>query len=376
MKKLHMFFHINLENNSAGGILNFLRGLILELDKKIDITYYTMRYPEFGDERYSINQVVLKHMNKNPNEKGLIAHNLVYLLCLSKYLLLHRFGHEDILFFNRIDNVLPAVFFQRKPRKILIIHGSSQFVKNEFEQSSLKRHFNKISEKLAFKFFDDIILVSQDGPGYYAELYPKYKDKIKFIPTYVDQRLFQKKSVVDVEEDNQLSYIYFGRFVKQKGCEYFREYFEMLNRKGVNYQATMIGEGELAYLFEDLDNVNVVGTVTQEKLLDYLNQKVILLMFSRWEGMPLTLLEALSTGTPAITSDAGEMKFIMCNGQNGYHFADIPSNYENILRMSKKINRDYWGYSERSVLSVKEYSIENVTHKYFDLLLKEKPYER
>ncbi len=375
MRKLHMFYHINLENNSAGGIISFIRGLVLELDKRMPLTYYTMRYPDCEDRHYRVEEVFLKRMHKNPNIKGRIPNNLVYLICVFWFMLRHRFGVNDILFFNRMDHTLPVVLFQRRARKVMIIHGSSRFDKEHFGKARLRRWFNKVSESMALRDFDDIILVSQDGYEFYVDQYPQYKKKIRFIPTYFNQSLFKQKESIEELEENVLRYLYFGRFVKQKGCVFFKEYFEKLNAEGVAFQATMIGEGELGELFEGIDNVTVIETVTQEALLAFLKEKVILLMFSRWEGMPLSLLEALSTGTPAITSDAGEMKYIIENGVNGYHFKDIPSSYDDILRVSRDINAAYWSYSQQSAVSVQRYSLENVAASYTDLLLKGDAYE-
>ncbi len=373
MKKLSVFYHININNNSAGGIINFLRGLIIELDKKMDLTYYTMNYQSDSYENsHGVKEVFLKTMKKNPNIKGRIPNNLIYLLNVTKFLLLKRFTSEDILLFNRIDHTLPAILFQRRPRKILIIHGSSKFDKAHFGKSYIRIWFNKLSEKLAIKYFDEIILVSQDGYEYYVKEYPSHKDKFQFIPTYVNREVFKKEvlTVSPTDEDEKLTYIYFGRFVRQKGCVFMKEYFDFLDSKEVDYRALMIGEGELGYMFENSQRVKVIKTLTQKDLVKYLNKKNILIMFSRWEGMPLTLLEALSTGTPAITSNAGEMKYIMKNAYNGFHFEDIENSYEEILKSSLEIYSNYDFYSNNSQESIKNYSIENVVDRYYELLSK------
>ena len=322
MKKIHVFYHINLGNNSAGGIISFLRGLLKEISETTELHYYCMDY---GQESLldlsSINEIYLKKMNNHPNQKKRIPNNLYYLFYLSLFMLKKRFNKEDYLIFNRIDHVLPAVYLQKAAKKILIVHGSSQFDKAYFGKSIIKRWFMQFSEKKAFSAFSRIVLVSKDAYTYYIQKYPQYKDKIVFIPTFVDTDIF-KVNLNQIKEykDSQLNYIYIGRFVKEKGMNELKEYFDFLDRKNISYRATLIGEGELENLFSSNPKIEIIHTVPQTKLVEYLQSSAILLMFSHFEGMPLTLIEALASGTPAICSKAGEMKYIVTNNYNGYTF--------------------------------------------------------
>jgi len=182
---------------------------------------------------------------------------------------------------------------------------------------------------MAIKKFDKIIFVAHDDLYYYQEKYFKYKEKFIWIPTFVDPFIFNN----DIEkkdykkEDTEIHYIYFGRFVKQKGMERLAEY------------------------------------------LNYLRSKVILIMLSRWEGMPLTLIEALTTGTPAICSMVGEMKYIIKNGYNGYSFDLIDDSYNEIYKSSIKIWNNYYEFSLNSIDSTSDFLINTVVEKYNKLFL-------
>lgn len=372
MKKLNVFFHINLDDNSAGGIINFLRDLLKSIEEEWEINYYTLKYSEvFTMKGSNINQIFLKDMKLNPNKKMIIPHNLIYLWKLFLLMIKKKFTEKEILLFNRTDNTLPAILFQKKAKKVLIIHGSTNIGEAYNRTSLLKRNYNNFAEKMAIKKFDKIIFVAHDDLYYYQEKYFKYKEKFIWIPTFVDPFIFNN----DIEkkdykkEDTEIHYIYFGRFVKQKGMERLAEYLKYLDKNLVKYKMTLIGEGELRYLFEEMDNVEIIDTISQKEIVNYLRSKVILIMLSRWEGMPLTLIEALTTGTPAICSMVGEMKYIIKNGYNGYSFDLIDDSYNEIYKSSIKIWNNYYEFSLNSIDSTSDFLINTVVEKYNKLFL-------
>ena len=372
MKKLNVFFHINLNNNSAGGIINFLRDMLKLIDKEWKIDYYTLKYSEiFSMKKSNVNQIFLKEMKLNPNKKKIIPHNLIYLWELFVLMIKKRFTEEDILLFNRADNTLPAMIFQKKAKKVLIIHGSTNIGEAYDRTSTVKRSYNKFAEKMAIEKFDKIIFVAHDDLFYYQKKYSIYKEKFIWIPTFLDGSVFnndiEKKDCIN--EDKTIHYIFFGRFVEQKGMKRLAKYLKYLDKNLVDYKMTLIGEGELRYLFEDMDKVEIVNTISQKEIVGYLRSKVILIMLSRWEGMPLTLIEALATGTPAICSIVGEMKYIIKNGYNGYSFDLTDDSYEEMFKSSMEIWNNYSEFSINSTHSISDFLIDIVVEKYNKLFL-------
>lgn len=363
MKKIYVFYHINLDNNSAGGIINFLRGLLESLNNFFDFSYYTMNYSRDIDF-ININQIFLKKMDNNPNEKIKIPNNLIFIWELIKLFIRKKFNEDDILFFQRSEHILPALLLRKQGKKVLIIHGSSQYNKFYYEKSLIKRKITEFSERTAIKKFDKVILVSKEAYDYYYKLNPNYKNNLMYIPTFVNTELFKAKNLLNLNENEPLTFIYYGRLVKEKGIEYFREFFKYLEIKNIDYKAYIIGEGELDYYFDKLNNVEVIKTLPQSKIIYFLHKKAILLMFSKGEGTPLTLLESLATGTPAICTRVGEMSKIIEDGKNGYLFKNIKDNYDEILIKSKFIFDNYEIFSKQAVDSVKNYSLSTITNEY------------
>ena len=85
----------------------------------------------------------------------------------------------------------------------------------------------------------------------------------------------------------------------------------------------IIGEGELreqlgAYA-ADLDVSENVSLVKETKNIDHFYGALdVFCLSSNSEGMPLTLLEALASGVPIVSTDVGGIPEIIESGKNGY----------------------------------------------------------
>jgi glycosyltransferase involved in cell wall biosynthesis len=68
-------------------------------------------------------------------------------------------------------------------------------------------------------------------------------------------------------------------------------------------------------------NIEFKGSLQHDQLCEELRNCNALIFPSTWfEGMPLTLLHAFSTGTPVIASNIGAMSTMIQDQQNGLHF--------------------------------------------------------
>jgi glycosyltransferase involved in cell wall biosynthesis len=86
---------------------------------------------------------------------------------------------------------------------------------------------------------------------------------------------------------------------------------------GVGFTMTMIGGGELEddvrARIRDLkleSRVRVTGPLPREAALDHLRQSDVLLMASRWEGLPLAPLEAMAVGVVVVAPDIPALREI------------------------------------------------------------------
>jgi glycosyltransferase involved in cell wall biosynthesis len=93
--------------------------------------------------------------------------------------------------------------------------------------------------------------------------------------------------------------------------------------------------GEETYKYveklKNLPNVEFVGTVSRNEILDFFSKASFLLNTSRYEGFSNTFLEAMATGTPILTTAAVNPDGIIDRFALGYVY-ESPENLQEILR--------------------------------------------
>ena len=120
------------------------------------------------------------------------------------------------------------------------------------------------------------------------------------------------------------SAIYVGRLSPEKGISTLLAAWELVP----DVPLTIVGGGPLlpevrsAAARPELRHVDVAGELPHAEVLERLGRAGMLIFPSLWyEGLPYTVLEALATGRPVVTSDIGAQAEIIAEGVNGLHFA-------------------------------------------------------
>jgi len=104
-----------------------------------------------------------------------------------------------------------------------------------------------------------------------------------------------------------------GRILTQKNPALFNEIAKLLP----DVDFTWIGEGELQTQLT-ARNITVTGWLERSSAQRLTMQSDIFLLTSLWEGLPLSLLEAMAMGKVCIVSDVIGNRDVIENGVNGY----------------------------------------------------------
>ena len=117
-----------------------------------------------------------------------------------------------------------------------------------------------------------------------------------------------------------------GRLHYEKGIQLVLQAIPEIVRKIPSVQLMIVGSGPSQKSIDQLtgklglrDRVLLMGEIPHSKMVDYYNAADLYLMPSlRVEGLPLSLLEAMSCGKAVIASSIGGISSVFQDGVNGF----------------------------------------------------------
>ena len=200
---------------------------------------------------------------------------------------------------------LPKLF---RKRVIVTVHGIDW--QREKWKSGFGSKFIRQGEKNAVKYADEIIVLSKGVKNYFKDTYGR---ETRFIPNGVNRPEIQNANLITEKLGlTKDSYILFlGRLVPEKGIRYLVEAF-----KNVKTDKKLVIAGgssdtdsfmaELKELAKGDDRILFTGFVQGAMLDELYSNAYIYTLPSDLEGMPLSLLEAMSYGNCCLVSDIPE----------------------------------------------------------------------
>ena len=226
------------------------------------------------------------------------------------------FGKYDVV---HIHAEGPA-FFSWLPkmlgkRVVVTIHGIDW--KRQKWKSGFGAKFIRRGEKNAVKYANEIIVLSKGVQDYFKDTYNR---ETQFIPNGVNRPKIQEADLI-IEKFGLIkdSYILFlGRIVPEKGICYLIEAF----KKVTTDKKLVIAGGssdtdsfmkELQELAKEDERIIFTGFIQGQMLDELYSNAYVYTLPSDLEGMPLSLLEAMSYGNCCLVSDIPECTEIVEN---------------------------------------------------------------
>ena len=142
-----------------------------------------------------------------------------------------------------------------------------------------------------------------------------------FVPNGVEEKFLASAAARTYGQHVRLLYV--GTWLDRKGVYYLADAFLLASKRIPGLALTVAGclasVNEVRSYFADevRNRVGVVPFVPRENMPDLYLEHDIFVFPSLVEGMPLTLLEAMATGMPVVTTNTCGMADLVENGVNG-----------------------------------------------------------
>lgn len=237
------------------------------------------------------------------NKKGIDA--LIYSFLASIRAL---FGKYDVLHYHAEGSCamlwIPHLF---KKKIVVTIHGLDW---QRSKWGGFATKYIKFGEKLATKYADKIIVLSKGVQKYFKDTYNR--DTV-FIPNGVNKPTIREANIIKQKyglvKDNYI--LFLARIVPEKGLHYLIEAF-----KQIDTDKKLVIAGGASHTNDYLEKIKkmasednriiMTGFVQGQELEELYSNCYLYCLPSDVEGMPLSLLEAMSYGCNCLVSDIEE----------------------------------------------------------------------
>lgn len=197
-----------------------------------------------------------------------------------------------------------------------------------------------------FRKLDDVIVLCQDDANRFHQ-YDKH-----FKPTVIYNPLTLKPG--NPSQGNTKRFLTIGRFTPlHKGIDLLIEAFYLFAQKNHDWHLDIVGEGKeekkyLALIHQyQLENRITLHPFTNQIQAHYSDAQVYVLS-SRWEGMPLVLVEAMSHGLPIVTSDLPVCKEIL----DGFGLYFENGNIKDLAQRLEEATHIDWNQKSKEAIEI------------------------
>lgn len=289
---------------------------------------------------------------------------LMYLKGLLKYNKILKITKRDCNYIHTPEAYGAVKFFHMQSQCVIFSHGSyfnmergfRFFQKNPF----IKKGFT-LYLKWILKNANLILLLDKDSLRDYA---PYNSNLVQVGNSIVCPELPDKKHV---QRDGGVKELLFvGRLSKDKRVGPIIQAVNDYNGSH-KLRLTIVGDGEeynrlISY---ESDKIHFAGAVKPEEVKEYMKSADMLVMNSAFEGIPMTILEALSFALPVISTNVGGIGEALHFGQDSEETDGTP---ESIQAAVKRIIEYYDVYSKNAYENSKEYDYRHINQKVYHLL--------
>lgn len=338
-----------------GGDGNVAYYLTEELLKKINLT----RFPDFN-HRYFI-EVMKVHQKFMTRKFDIVHFNIAP--SLIHYYLTPRWVDGNYLFLKYAK--------KQNAKTILNIHGITILENEKLQQHRFVAGRTRVIAN-ACKKVDRIIINAEHMRSKVISCYGAESKKIIRIPNGINLDMFKTRNSKVFLSGNP-AILFIGHICWVKGIDILLEAMNIIKNLLPDAKLHIVG-AELWNIRPNikkkhLENYVIFhGAVPHYKIPDYYKSATLCVLPSRHEGFPISMLEAMASGTPFISSDIASFQEILSNGENALLFKS-----EDAISLATAILKLYTDSTLREKIvqgaskTIMDYSWDKIAERYISV---------
>ena len=224
--------------------------------------------------------------------------------------------------------------------------------------------FLLFGEKMAAKYADEVIVLSENVKEYFKDTYNR---NVKFIPNGVNKPTIREADIITkkygLKKDEYI--LFLARIVPEKGLHYLIDAYSKLNTNkklviagGASHTNSYLNE--IKEKVKNNKNIIMTGFVQGKELEELFSNCYLYCLPSDIEGMPLSLLEAMSYGRNCLVSDIKE-NVTVCDE---YAFSFKKGNVDDLKKQLEKLlsnNKNLKNESDISKHVLEKYNWDDIS---------------
>ena len=367
-RSMRLLYFINIITNSGG----MERIVIDKINYFVDVAHFDVALCYFGSRSDAPFYTLDKRVTCYPIEKDYRVHSIGQKLSLLFYInkeISRIICHykPDVLINVDMSYVKWLLTFRfRSIPKLVELHFSykGMMLMNEEHvgKSFFKQKKNIILRRICYSFYNKCVVLTE------ADRYNWRISNIAVIPNFTNLQVPES----DVVHNSCKTVINIGRLFPQKNHSLLLDAWKIVHQEKSEWKLEIWGEGILYDLLKNKieslnlsDSVFLMGVSTHVE--DVYNRASFFVLSSKYEGLPLVLIEAMQFGLPCVSFSIDGTSDIIKDGENGILIdkMNAESLADGIIRMidSKSVLQ----MSNNAKKTAKAFSKEKIMNKWITL---------
>ena len=317
----------------GGGVYNFLVDLLNNTIDEFDITVIYALRPQTPDNFINDFDKRIKFIHSKYMTRSIGLNDLKAFFEIKKII---KNENPDIVHCHssKAGLLTRLAINTKKIKTFYTPHGYSFLME---DSSKLKRFIYKSIEKIGTLNHSVIVACSK---GEYEESL-KLTKRATYVSNGVNLEILRKYIPDKIKQidTNNLTFVTTGRVSYQKNPEMFNE----IAKKFPEIKFVWVGTGDLKNKLTS-NNIEVTGWKNRDELMEILNKSDVFILPSLWEGLPISLLEAMALKKPCIVSNVIGNRDVISNENNGF----VCNNLNEFIEVIKNIQDNKYNLEKTS----------------------------